>query len=238
MEIILIALLTLIASIVGTLGGFGSSTIMLPVIVLFFPLPQALLFVGIIHWFNDIWKIILFKKGVRWKLILGFGIPGIVTSFLGATLAITTPVQILSRILGAFLIAYVVFLAIKPTFKLAQTNLTSVSGGSLSGFFAGVFGVGGAIRGLFLSAFDLPKAVYIFTSGAIALVIDSTRLLTYYSGGVSLEKGLLIGLLVFIPTSFVGAGIAKRTIDKIPQNKFRIVVASFLFLVGVKLLLF
>ena len=238
MEIFLIALLTIVATFIGTLSGFGSSTIMLPVVILFFPLPQALLFVGIIHWFNDIWKIILFKKGIQWKLLLGFGIPGIITSFLGASLAVTTSAQVLSRILGGFLITYVVFFAINPTFKLAQTNLTSVSGGSLSGFFAGIFGLGGAIRGLFLSAFNLPKAVYIFTSGAIALAIDSTRLTTYYIGGTRLESTLLWGLLIFIPASFVGAGIAKGIVDKIPQNKFRIVVASFLFLVGVKLLLF
>ena len=238
MEIIYIALLTIVAATVGTLTGFGSSTIMLPVIILFFPLPQALLFVGIIHWFNDIWKIILFKKGVHWKLLLGFGIPGIIASFLGASLAITIPTQILSQILGALLIAYVLLLAIKPTFKLAQTNLTSVSGGSLSGFFAGIFGLGGAIRGLFLSAFDLPKSVYIFTSGAIALVIDSTRLVTYYVGGVRLSPLLTTGFLLFIPASLVGAKIAKRVVNKIPQNKFRTVIALFLFLVGIKLLLF
>lgn len=238
MEIIYIAILTIAAAIVGTLTGFGSSTIMLPVMILFFPLPQALLFVGIIHWFNDIWKIILFKKSVHWKLLLGFGIPGIITSFLGASLAITIPAQILSQILGVLLITYVLFLAIKPTFKLAQTNLTSVSGGSLSGFFAGIFGLGGAIRGLFLSTFDLPKSVYIFTSGAIALVIDSTRLVTYYVGGVRLSPLLTSGFLLFIPASLAGAKIAKRVVDKIPQNKFRTVIAIFLFLVGVKLLLF
>ena len=169
---------------------------------------------------------------------MGFGIPGIIASYFGASLAISAPPDALLRILGAFLIAYVILLAIKPAFKLAQNNLAAISGGTFSGFLAGVLGIGGAIRGLFLSAFDLPKAVYIFTSGAIALGIDSTRLITYYLGGAQLESTLLWGMLIFIPASFVGAGIAKRMVDKIPQNKFRIVVASFLFLVGVKLLLF
>ena len=238
MEIIYLALLTIVATFVGTLTGFGSSTIMLPVVILFFPLPQALLFVGIIHWFNDIWKIILFKRGLKWRLILGFGIPGIITSFLGASLAVTTSAQILSRILGGFLITYVVFLAIKPTFKLAQTNLTSVSGGSFSGFFAGIFGLGGAIRGLFLSAFNLPKEVYIFTSGVIALIIDSTRIATYWFAGTRLLPLLLWGLLVFIPASLAGAEIAKGLVDKIPQKKFRTVIAIFLLIIGIKLFIF
>lgn len=238
MEIFLIALLTIVAAFVGTLTGFGSSTIMLPVIVIFFPLPQALLFVGIIHWFNDIWKIILFKKAVNWKIILGFGIPGIIASYLGASIVLTAPEAILSRILGVFLISYVVFLALKPAFKLAQNLSTAVSGGVLSGFFAGVFGIGGAIRGAFLSAFDLPKTTYIFTSGAIALIIDTTRITTYISSGTTFPRQLLLALLFSIPISLVGAGLAKRTVGKIPQEKFRLVISIFLFLIGIKLLVF
>ena len=76
-EIIFIALLTLLASVIGTLAGFGISTIMVPILLIVFPLPQTLLLVGIIHWFNDIWKMLLFRKGIRWNLFLAFGLPGI-----------------------------------------------------------------------------------------------------------------------------------------------------------------
>ncbi|MBI4094650.1 MAG: sulfite exporter TauE/SafE family protein, partial [Candidatus Liptonbacteria bacterium] len=114
----------------------------------------------------------------------------------------------------------------------------ALSGGALSGFFAGMFGIGGAIRSMFLSAFDLPKAVYIATAGAIGIMVDSTRIITYFTGGATLPKELWYGLLLFIPISFAGAQIAKKIVDKIPQNKFRMVVAVFLFVIGAKLVLF
>ncbi|MDD2341139.1 MAG: sulfite exporter TauE/SafE family protein, partial [Methanosarcina sp.] len=63
-EITYIALLTLLASLIGTLAGFGISTIMVPVLLIVLPLPQTLLLVGIIHWFNDIWKLLLFWEGI------------------------------------------------------------------------------------------------------------------------------------------------------------------------------
>jgi len=44
-----------------------------------------------------------------------------------------------------------------------------IAGGALSGFFAGIFGVGGAVRATFLTVFDLPKAAYLATSGSIAV---------------------------------------------------------------------
>ncbi|MBD3180930.1 TSUP family transporter [Candidatus Poribacteria bacterium] len=237
MVIVYLTILTIFAGGIGTLTGFGTSTIMVPVLLLFFPLPQTLLLVGIIHWFGDIWKLILFRQGIRWKILLGFGIPGIITSFLGASLTFSAPEELMQRILGGFLIAYVIFLFIKSSFKLPQNNYTAISGGTLSGFFAGIFGIGGAVRSAFLSAFDLPKAVYLATTGGIALIIDSSRLVTYYMNGSRLESILMWGLLAFVPASLLGAKLAKYIVEKIPQNYFRIVIAVFLFLTGLKLLL-
>lgn len=237
MEIILLSILTFIASVIGTTTGFGISTLMIPVVLLFYPLSQTLLFVGIIHCVGNIWKVLLFKHGIRWKLILSFGVPGIAASVLGAMLVFSVSAIVLSRILAAFIIIYVIYLFVNPLFKVRSSNLSAVCGGAGSGFLAGVFGMGGAVRSLFLSAFDLPKPVYIATGGAIALIIDSTRLTTYLSQGVKLEKILLWGMLIFIPATLAGAKTAKLVVDRIPQKYFRTVVAGFLFLVAVKLLL-
>ena len=238
MEIVLIALVVVIASSVGTLTGFGTSTLMVPVMLSFYPVSQTLLFVGVIHWFGNIWKLILFRKGFRWKLILSFGIPGIAATYLGASLVFDISTVLLSRILGSFLILYVIYLFAKSSFKIKQSILAGACGGALSGFFAGLFGMGGAIRGLFLTSFDLPKAVYITTAGAIALTIDTTRLTTYIINDAQLPRLLLLGLFVFIPASFLGAKIARSVVDKIPQKHFRKVVAVFLLLMGLKLLIF
>lgn len=82
MEIILITFVVIIASSVGTLTGLGISTLMVPVLLSFYPVPQTLLFVGIIHWFGSIWKLLLLRKGFQWMLILSFGIPGIAAMYL------------------------------------------------------------------------------------------------------------------------------------------------------------
>jgi uncharacterized protein len=83
---------------------------------------------------------------------------------------------------------------VKERFKVPETTTTAVTGGVLYGFSAGFFGIGGAVRGAFLAAFDLRKAVYIATAGAI--------------------------------------------VDRIPQDRFRTVIAVFLGLVALKLLIF
>jgi uncharacterized membrane protein YfcA len=237
MELILILIVIILASGVGTLTGFGLSTIMIPVMVLFYPMPETLLFVGAIHWFNDLWKLLLFREGIRWRLIASFGIPGIVATVLAARLLFSISGAVLARILGAFLIIYVAFLLTKSAFKVRHGPAAAAIGGALSGFSAGIFGMGGAIRALFLSAFDLPKAVYLATAGAIAIAIDTPRLATYAWQGARLAPLLLWGMLLFVPASFLGANLGKRLVDRIPERHFRKVIAVFLFIVGLKLLI-
>ncbi|WP_229389918.1 sulfite exporter TauE/SafE family protein [Methanosarcina sp. DH2] len=137
-----------------------------------------------------------------------------------------------------FLIAYVLFITFNRTFRLSQRLSVAVSGGALTGFFAGIFGIGGEINAVALSAFNLEKAVYIATAGAISFLIDSTRIVTYIEGGVRLDPAILSGFLIFIPVSLIGAMIGRKEIEKIPQEKFRNFVAVFIFLFGMKLVLF
>ena len=238
-ELLILTLLVFVASIVGTFSGFGTSTIMVPVMLLFSPLPVTLLFVGIIHWFGDIWKMILFRTGIRkWRLILWFAVPGVAASYLGAAMSLTVDEALLTRILGGFLLAYVLFIILKSEWKLPEHNLTAGAGGLASGFAAGIFGVGGAIRGAFLTAFNLPREVYIFTSGAMALVIDTTRIAGYLAGGATLEGLFLWGLFIFVPASLLGAWTASRLVKQVPQERFRFFIAIFLATVALRFLLF
>ena len=128
MELLVILILVIVASAIGTVTGFGLSTVMIPVLALYYPVPETLLFVGVVHWFNDLWKLLLFREGIRWKLILSFGIPGIVATVIGAHLLLAIPGTALERVLGVFLIGYVVFLFAKSAFKIRQSTAAAVTG--------------------------------------------------------------------------------------------------------------
>jgi len=80
--------------------------------------------------------------------------------------------------------------------------------------------------------------VFLFTSGAIGLLIDSSRVSQYLLSGIRLNQSLLPALVLSIPVSLPGAYIAKKFVDKIPQKFFRIFVATALLLVGIRYLIF
>src|SRR3989338_7971780 len=228
MEIFLITVLTFVAALVGTVTGFGIGTVMIPVMAAFYSLPQTLLFVGVIHLFGSLWKVLLFRDGVNWKIIIAFGITAVIASFIGASITIQASETLLKSVLGFFLVAYAVSVFVKPGFALPKKSGTLAVGGAVSGFTSGIFGIGGETRAAALSAFNLPKAVFLATSGVLGLFVDASRLATYLGGGIRLEPFFLWGLLIFVPVSFVGAKIAQKIVQKIPQNKFRKVVAVFL----------
>src|SRR3989344_5966349 len=108
MEIFYITALTFLAGILGTISGFGISTVMVPIILLFLPLPETLLLVGLIHWFGDIWKMLLFKHGFDKKLLFYFGIPGVLMAILGGLIVVDIPEKYASQLVGSILILYVI----------------------------------------------------------------------------------------------------------------------------------
>jgi len=236
-EIISITALSFIANILGTVSGFGVGTIMTPLLLLFMPFDQTILLVCIIHWFHDIFKWYFFRHGFDLKLFLYFGVPTIFATAFGAMLVTPTQSVVLTSLLGLFLIASVGMMYAMTTFKIPNNWLTGLVGGLLSGFFAGIFGIRGAVRSVFMAAFNLHKATFIGTTGAISLVLDTTRLGIYVWHGIRIPTMLSWALGLFVPVSFLGAYCGSLIVHRIPQAKFRDVVSFFLLLVGIKLLL-
>lgn len=233
METTVMILFIFLASAVGTVTGFGTATIMVPVLGLYYPLGVTLLFTGVIHWFGNLWKMWFFRSGLQSKLILLFGVPGILASYLGAQVVPAVSEAALSRLLGFFLLLYVGFLSVSNGWKITPTRSSAITGGLLSGLASGVFGVGGAIRAAFLSAFRLRKDVFIFTAGAIGIFIDSGRIMRYLLDGFRLSNELLITLVLAIPVSYLGGYAGKLLAGKIPQESFRKVIAGALLLIAV-----
>ena len=236
--------LIFITSTIGTITGFGTSILMMPALMMFFPIHECLVFVTIIHWFNGLWRLLLFRKGFDIRLIKTFGLAGILSAIAGAKLAFLFSEIFLIAFVSVFLILYSVYLIKNPKFTFGFSNLTAVTGGIFAGFIAGIIGMGGAIRAAILSAFNLPKDIYLANSALLLVLIDSARLWAYFQEGINISKLInlsqwpganayfSLGLCILI--SFPGVNFGKWLVERIPQEKFRIAIAIFLLIVGIK----
>lgn len=225
------------AAVAATLAGFGSSTLLIPVAFIFMDIKTAVFIVAVFHLFNNLFKIRLFWKQINFQIFVLFGIPSIILAFTGAVLISVLPVDIISKILAAFLIIYAIYSFLKPKFSLKESKITAVLGGSLSGLLAGLIGLGGAVRGAFLVAFNLAKETYVATSAMIATVIDLTRIPTYIVTKVAQDTSVYILIPFLIVSAYFGVRTGKILLARIDQNTFRRIVAVALLLVGIKILI-
>tara|TARA_R110002072_G_scaffold59514_3_gene151575 strand:+ start:13673 stop:14401 length:729 start_codon:yes stop_codon:yes gene_type:complete len=225
-------ILSLLAEIFGTVGGFGSSVFFVPVANFFLDFQSVLGITALFHLSSNVTKIAFFRKGIDKEVILQLGVPAVIFVIIGGFLSKYLDPTLLTYILGIFLIVlslvFLIFkkLVVKPTPKNAFT------GGVLSGLSAGILGTGGAIRGITLAAFKMSKEKFIATSAVIDLGVDFSRTIVYYLNGY-MRKDLLYLIPILIVVSILGTWIGKQILNKMSQEQFRYIVLILILGIGI-----
>lgn len=225
-------ILAIVAEIIGTVGGFGSSLFFVPLAGFFFDVKTVLGITAVFHVFSNLVKLVLFRKTIDLRLTLLFGIPSVVFVIIGAWLTTRFAFGYEQIILAVFLIVFSSVLLARPDLTVKADTTSSVIGGGLSGFLAGYLGTGGAVRGLAMAAYNLEKNLFVGTSAAIDMGVDLSRTVIYMdSGFVTKENYYLIPLLIGV--SIVGSYIGKLLLKRVSQNSFKKLVLGLILAVGI-----
>ncbi len=221
------------SEVVGTIAGFGSSTLFLPLALLFVDFKTSLILVALFHIFGNLGRVSFFRLSLDKNMLVEFGIPSVLFTLLGALLVSLISQSLLKGILGVFLLCYSLLALWNTAQKMKPTLMTSAVGGGVSGFLAGLIGTGGVLRGVFLTAFGLPKEKYIATSAAIAFAVDLTRIPIYFSQGF-LEPSYYWYVPILLIIALLGSFTGKQIVSRIPQNRFKKVVLLAILVIGLK----
>ncbi|WP_442846133.1 sulfite exporter TauE/SafE family protein [Leeuwenhoekiella sp. H156] len=225
-------ILSLLAEILGTVGGFGSSVFFVPIANFFWDFQSVLGITALYHVSSNLTKIAFFNKGLDKKLLIQLGVPAVIFVIIGGYFSQYINSVYLNYLLGIFLVSlsliFLIFkkLAVKPTSKNAMI------GGTLSGLSAGILGTGGAIRGITLAAFKMDKNKFIATSAVIDLAVDVSRTVVYYLNGY-MRADLLYLIPVLILVGIGGTWIGKRILNRISQDQFRTIVLVLILGIGI-----
>ena len=224
--------LALVAEIIGTIGGFGSSVFFVPLGNFYFDFYSVLGLTAIFHLSSNLSKIFLFKKGLNKRLLLYIGLPSVVFVVVGGILSKFLNSYFLEIFLGLFLVGLSSLFLIKSKIVVPPKNKNAIIGGSLSGISAGLLGTGGAIRGLTMAAFNLEKSVFIATSAFIDFMIDFSRTFVYYNNGYIHKHDLKYVPFLFI-IGLLGTYLGKKMLDYIPQSRFRRLSLYLILIIGI-----
>ncbi len=224
---ILFYTLALVAEILGTVSGFGSSILFVPIASYFFDFHEVLGITALFHVFSNTSKMLLFRQAIDKRILLFMGLPAFLFVSIGAWLSRFAPVDGLKLILSIFLLAISVFLMAGKDRKIEANKKNLILGGTLSGLIAGMVGTGGAIRGITLSAFSLSKELFIATSAWIDFGVDASRLAIYsWNGYVRADFLYMIPILILI--SLVGSFLGKKIVLRISESIFRKIVLTLI----------
>ncbi len=223
--------LSLLAEILGTIGGFGSSLFFVPIASYFIDLHSVLGITAMFHVMSNITKLFFFRKGFDKKLIFSIGVPAVIFVVLGAYLGKYVQTTILEILLAIFLIGVSLTFLIFKEIVLKPTLFNAIGGGALSGFIAGLIGTGGAIRGITLAAFNLTRDSFIATSALIDLGIDSRGVVYYFNGYVHSDDLYLLPMLLV--ASILGTYIGKKILEKMSEKQFKQTVLILVLVTGI-----
>jgi uncharacterized protein len=225
----LFVILAFVSEILGTISGFGSSILFVPVASLFFDFKTVLGITAVFHVFSNISKIVLFRKGINKEIVLKLGIPAVIFVVLGALITTIIPTKHIVLIMNIALVIMAIYLLARFNNPIEQSNRNLYIGGILSGFIAGIAGTGGAIRGITLAAFQLPKDIFIATSALIDLGVDTSRAIVYVGNGY-FQKAFLFLIPFLIGISIAGSYLGKMILKRTSEKIFRYIVLGIIIL--------
>lgn len=257
MEYMLIGTVALLVSAMTLFSGFGLGTILMPLFAFFFPVDIAIAATAIVHAASNIFKVAVVGKYADRSLVWRFGLPAIVTAFIGAFLlgylsgsgeilhysigtrtAVVTPVKL---VMGALILFFAFFELLPRLRKIKFDRKYIPVGGALSGFFGGLSGHQGALRSAFLVKSGISTESFVGTSAVIAFMVDLVRITTYAFAFLMLRSSLPIGarqlplIATGIVAAFAGTMIGRRYLHKVTMTAVQILTGILLFGIAVTL---
>jgi uncharacterized membrane protein YfcA len=236
-EVALLLAGAFVASIVAAVAGFGGAAILLPILVALFGPRDAIPILAVAGLVSNGSRVALNRDAISWPIVGWFALGGIPAALIGGFLFAAAPLEALTRLIGAFLLASVAWrhLRPRPSGVLGPRTFTVI--GATFAFASALVGSIGPIMAPFFLAAGLVKSAYIGTEAAASVVMQVAKLVAYGIAAILTPFMGALGLLM-VPTMLAGSWIGKRIVDRMSERIFIavievvLVVTGLIFLIG------
>jgi uncharacterized membrane protein YfcA len=223
--------------IVASIAGFGIGSLITPVFALQLDARLAVAAVSIPHLIGTAFRFWLLATRTDRRVLVTFGLTSAAGGLTGALLQQRAPAPALLVIFGSLLL----FTACAELSGLARRMRFSGPlawiAGALSGLLGGLVGNQGGIRSAALLGVHVPKQVFVSTATAVALMVDCARVPIYLWQSAEPLRGLTASIAVAAIGVVAGTLIGYRLLSRIPEVRFRRVVAVLIAVLGTAMLM-
>ena len=235
MEYLFVLGVGLIAGTLSGIVGFGSSIMLMPVLVIVFGPLQAVPIMAIAAIMANLSRILVWWRQVDWRACAAYSVTGVPAAALGARTLLVLPPRLVELALGAFFILMIParrWLAAHDL-RLRLPHLSVI--GLVVGFLTGIVVSTGPITAPIFLAYGLVKGAFLATEAAGSLAVYVSKSITFRTLG-ALPQDVIVKGLVSGSSLMVGALIAKRFVLKIPPERFRLLMDGLMLVSGLAML--
>jgi uncharacterized membrane protein YfcA len=234
-EFVLILAFGLVAGTISGIVGFGSSIMLMPVLVIAFGPLQAVPVMAIASIMANLSRVLVWWRDVDWRACAAYSVTGIPAAALGARTLVALPPRLVEIALGVFFIAMIPArrrLA-AGNWRLRLSHLAVI--GLFVGFLTGIVVSTGPITAPIFLAYGLVKGAFLSTEAAGSLAVYLAKSATFRALGVLPEDVVVKGVTTGA-SLMVGAFVAKRFVLRIPPERFRLLMDALMLASGLAML--
>ncbi len=237
LDLLLLSAAAFASAFVGSVAGSGGTLVLLPVLVWFFGIRDAIPIITIANLSANLSRVLINRREIVYPVVGWFVLGTIHLSMSGAYVFIITAPETLTRMLGAFLILVIAWRRMRPAPPKRYPTSWFLPLGAVFGFLEGILGSVGPLMAPFFLAFGLVKGAYIGTD-ALATVAMQVSKLTVFGASDLLPASIIATGLTLVPFMILGTLVGKRMLDRLSERVFALVleslvlIAALIFLIG------
>lgn len=231
MEYALILAVGLVAGTISGIVGFGSSIMLMPVLVLCFGPVEAVPIMAVAAVLANFSRIVVWWREVDWRACAAYSLTGVIGAAFGARTLIALPQTLIEGLLGAFFIAMIPLRhwLLRKQLRLGRGHLAMA--GLIIGFITGIVVSTGPLSVPVFLAHGLVKGAFIATEAASSLALYGVKLAVFRELGV-LPLDILLKGLITGSTLMLGAWLARRFVLQLSADRFQWMMDGLMLVSG------
>ena len=235
MTYLLVLTVGLIAGTISGIVGFGSSIMLMPVLVIAFGPREAVPIMAVAAIMANLSRVAVWWRVIDWRVVGVYALTGIPAAAFGARTLLVLPPRIVEVVLAVFFIAMIPmrrWLAAR-NFRLKLLHMAVV--GAVIGFLTGIVVSTGPINTPFFLAYGLIKGAFLGTEAMASLAVYISKSMVFRSYGALPLSAIVQGLIIGCSLT-VGSFIAKRFVLSLEPEKFHLLMDALLLVSGLTML--
>ncbi|GAB4227052.1 MAG: hypothetical protein Kow0032_05590 [Methyloligellaceae bacterium] len=232
----LFVLLGFATSLISAILGFGTALVLLSLGAFLLPIQECIALATVSFAVATLTKSLLFRAAIDWRMAGVMALVSLPFAWAGATLVPQAPAELLRKLLGGMILAYLVVASLpgRPGWRVGWGGL--VAGSAAYGFISGLLGSGNAVKAVLFREMAFSKEAFVGAMAATSVLSNLAKLAAYAQADL-LTRAHLVPAAALAVSTVVAVIAGRFVLLRMGEEHFDAGLRVLLAVAGIGLLL-